>query len=119
MKTIQWSLMSIIASAALLSPSAALAGEGNGCHFHGYKPAAESVVLECADQRKAALIKSGKIDASWTAIKPEKPELLDKKLSKEWKITYKDPKAKETNKQSLYMFFTPAGNFVAANFTAQ
>jgi Family of unknown function (DUF6488) len=119
MKSIQWTLFSAFASAALLSTQPAMAAEGSSCHFHGYKPAAESVVLECAEQRKAALVKSGKIDASWTAIKAEKPELLDKKLSKEWKIAYKDPKAKDAGKQTLFMFFTPVGNFVAANFTGQ
>ena len=45
--------------------TAALAGPGDGCHFHGSKPAAESVVIKCADQRKESLVKGGKLDGSW------------------------------------------------------
>ena len=67
----------ILAIASLLSAFASAptwADEGAKCHFHGSKPAAESVVLGCANERKATLIKQGKLEASWKDIQPAKPE---------------------------------------------
>ncbi len=97
----------------------AMASEGGSCHFHGSKPAAEATVLGCAQQRKEALVKAGKIDASWQAIKHDKVEAVDGKKGKEWKVTFKDPAAKDKAKETLYIFFTAPGNFIAANFTGQ
>jgi hypothetical protein len=104
--------------AALWTP-AALASEGGSCHFHGSKPATEATVSGCATQRKDALVKSGKLDAAWSAVKPEKIETVEGKKGKEWKVTFKDTAAKDKTKETLYMFFTPPGNFIASNFTGQ
>ena len=105
-------------STALWTP-AALASEGGSCHFHGSKPAAEATVSGCAAQRKDALVKSGKLDASWSAVTQDKIESVDGKKGKEWKVTFKDTAAKDKTKETLYMFFTPVGNFIASNFTGQ
>ncbi len=104
--------------AALATP-AALADAGSSCHFHGSKPAAEATVSNCADQRKAQLVKGGKLDAAWQAVKIDKIESVDGKKGKEWKVTFKDAAAKDKSKETLYMFFTMPGNFIAANFTGQ
>lgn len=103
---------------ALAAP-AAWADAGGSCHFHGSKPAAEATVSSCANQRKAQLVKGGKLDAAWQAIKVEKIEAVDGKKGKEWKVTFKDAAAKDKSKETLYMFFTLSGNFIAANFTGQ
>ena len=108
----------IVLSALLWAP-AAQADEGGRCHFHGSKPAAESVVTGCADQRKQALIKAGKLEASWAAIRPEKVEIVDGKKGKEWKLSFKNPAVTDAGKQTLYMFYNLPGNFIAANFTGQ
>lgn len=100
-----------------LAATSALADKGSSCHFHGNKPAAEPVVIGCADARRATLIKAGKLDPSWAAIKHEKIEQVDGKKGREWKLTYKNPAAPDKNKQSLYLFFTAPGNFVAGNHT--
>jgi len=103
---------------ALWAPIA-FADLGNSCHFHGKKPAAEATVSGCAMQRKEALIKSGKLGATWSVVKPEKIETVDGKKGQEWKVTFKDTTAKDKTKETLYMFFTLPGNFIAANFTGQ
>ena len=105
-------------SAALWAP-AAWADKGGSCHFHGNKPAVEATVSGCAQQRKDALVKSGKLDAAWSALKPEKIEAVEGKKGQEWKVTFKDASAKDKTKATLYMFFTLPGNFIAANFTGQ
>lgn len=102
---------------ALANP--VMAGPGDGCHFHGSKPTAESVVIKCADQRKESLVKDGKLEASWSTIKHESISMIDGKKSKEWRVVYKNPSATDKAKASLFMFFTPVGNFIAANHTGQ
>lgn len=105
-------------SMTLWSP-AALADPGSSCHFHGKKPAAEATVSGCAVQRKDALVKSGKLPAAWGTVQPQTIDVVDGKKGKEWKVTFKDPNAKDKSKETLFMFFTPPGNFIAANFTGQ
>ncbi|WP_416561210.1 DUF6488 family protein [Limnohabitans sp. yimb22184] len=95
------------------------ADPGGSCHFHGKKPAAEATVSGCALQRKDALIKSGKLDTSWRTVKPARIEAVDGPKGQEWKVTFKDAPAKDKSKETLYMFFTLPGNFIAANFTGQ
>ncbi len=97
----------------------ALAGSDGECHFHGSKPASEAVVVGCASQNKAALIKAGKLDASWQAVKPDKAAVVEGKQGKEWKVTFKNAAAADKGKETLYMFYTVPGNFIAANFTGQ
>lgn len=105
-------------TAALWAP-AAFAAEGGSCHFHGSKPASEATVTGCAIQRKDALIKANKLDAGWLAVKQDKIETVDGKKGKEWRVSFKNPAVADKNKETLYMFFTPPGNFIAANFTGK
>ncbi len=104
---------------SLFAVPAALADVGGSCHFHGNKPASEAVITDCANQRKASLVKAGKLDASWQAVKIDKAELVDGKKAKEWKVTFKNPAAPDAARQTLYIFFSHPGNFIAANHTGQ
>jgi Family of unknown function (DUF6488) len=112
----------LIAAAVLAWPllnAPAWADAGGSCHFHGSKPATPETVLGCASQRKAQLIKQGKLEASWEAAKPDTPQQVDGKKGKEWKLSFHNPGAADKGKQTLYMFYTLPGNFIAANFTGQ
>lgn len=104
---------------SLFVTPAALANVGSSCHFHGNKPATEAVVSQCADQRKASLVKTGKLDASWQATRLDKLELVDGQKGKEWKASFKNPAATDPAKQTLYIFFSQSGNYIAANHTGQ
>ena len=113
-------LIIALASVAALGMSApALASAGGSCHFHGNTPAKEATVVGCAMQRKDTLVASGKLDSFWKALKHGKVEQVDGKKGMEWKVTFKDPMAKDKAKETLYVFFTLPGNFIAANFTGQ
>lgn len=105
--------------ATLAFAAAAAAGEGAGCHFHGSKPATEGVVKDCAEQRRNVLIQGGKLDTSWKASRQEAVELVDGKKGKEWKVRYSNPAAADKAKQTLFIFFSHSGNFIAANFTGE
>ena len=104
--------------AAFATVPSAFAAEGEGCHFHGYKPASEATVLGCANQRKDALVASGKLDKSWQAVRHDKAVMAEGKDGKEWKVTFKDA-AKDKSKETLYVIFTLPGNFIGANLTGQ
>jgi len=97
----------------------AFASDAADCHFHGSKPAAQETVSVCAVQRQQALIANGKLDKTWQAIKPSSLEQVDGTRGKEWKVTFKDTAAADKSKETLYMYFTAQGNFIAANFTGK
>lgn len=98
-------------------PSIAVADPGSSCHFHGKKMAAENIVLQCATQRKATLIEKGRLEKSWSNVQQASIDLVDGKKGKEWRVIYQNPVASDSAKSSLYLFFTPPGNFIAANHT--
>ena len=112
-------LTTLLATAGLMVSLPALAGDSEDCHFHGSKAATQQVVASCAEKRQQALISGGKIDKSWQAIKPASFEQVDGQRGKEWKVTFNDPAAADKAKETLFMFFTQQGNFIAANFTGK
>ncbi|MDX2219339.1 MAG: DUF6488 family protein [Burkholderiales bacterium] len=111
--------LALTAAMSLTTSTSVHADPGGRCHFHGSKPASEATVQDCAAQRKDTLIKSGKLDASWKAISAEKIEAVDGKKGKEWKVSYRNPAVTDKSKETLYMFFTLPGNFIAANFSGK
>lgn len=82
----------IIAAATIASgftfAAPAMAAEGSSCHFHGNKPTTDTVVVGCANQRKDALVGSGKLDKGWQTIKSEKADSSMEKKGKEWRVTW-------------------------------
>lgn len=105
--------------ATLTIAPTAFAGGGGRCHFHGNAPIKEAILVGCASEYKEGLVSNGKIDSSWKGVKLDKAETVDGKMTKEWKFTFKNPAEKDTSKQTLYMFYTLSGNFIAANFTGK
>lgn len=101
----------------MIAPTIAMADPGSRCHFHGKKLAAESTVLQCASQRKASLIEAGNLEKIWASVQQASIDLVDGKKAKEWRVIYQNPAASDNAKSSLYLFFTPPGNFIAANHT--
>jgi hypothetical protein len=110
-------IVSALSLSFMSSPS--FADAGSSCHFHGNKAAEQATVQRCADAKRDALVKAGKLHASWSDIKSEKIEQVDGKKGSEWKLSYKNPASPEKDKQALYMFYSLPGNFIAANHTGQ
>jgi Family of unknown function (DUF6488) len=108
-----------ILATILCATSAVFAGGDGACHFHGNAPAKEAAVTGCVTAHKDALAANGKIEASWKSVKLESAETVDGKKMKEWKLTFKNPSAKDAAKQTLYMFYSLSGNLIGANFTGQ
>lgn len=113
-------LASIVVLVGTLACSqAAFAGAGGSCHFHGSAPIKEAILVGCASEYKDNLANKGKIDTSWKGVKLDKAETVEGKNRKEWKFTFKNPAEKDATKQTLYLFYTLSGNFIAANFTGK
>lgn len=112
-------LLALAAATGFALCSPALADGQGSCHFHGAKAATQDTVAGCAVKRRQTLVASGKIDKSWQAIQPTGFEQVDGQRGKEWKVTFKNPAAADKTKETLYMFFTLQGNFIAANFTGK
>lgn len=107
-------------AASLFASTTAYAGADASCHFHGSKPAAQAAVIQCATQYKDKLVAGGKLEKSWQAVaKVDKLEQVDGKRSKEWKLSFKNPDAPDKAKDTLYLFYSLPGNFIAANHTGQ
>jgi hypothetical protein len=88
MKTLAHLALFSLVSLFALAPVTSNAGPGDSCHFHGSKPAAESTILKCANQRKESLVKSGKLDKSWGPLKHDSIAYVDGKKGKEWKVGF-------------------------------
>ena len=116
MKKFAIAAVSLLALAAAGSVSAA---EGSSCHFHGNTPASEKVVVDCASQRKAALVSSGKLEKSWEAAQVDKTEQIDGKKGKEWTVSYKNASVTDAAKNTLYVFMSLPGNYIASNFSGK
>ena len=116
MKKFAIAAVSLLALAAAGSVSAA---EGSSCHFHGNTPASEKVVVDCASQRKAALVSSGKLEKSWEAAQVDKTEQIDGKKGKEWKVSFKNASVTDAVKNTLYVFMSLPGNYIASNFSGK
>lgn len=105
--------------ATLAFAPAAFAGAGGACHFHGNAPIKETILVGCASDYKDGLVSTGKIAPSWKGVKLDKAEKVEGKSMKEWKFTFKNPAETDATKQTLYLFYTLTGNFIAANFTGK
>ena len=116
MKKFAIAAVSLLALAAAGSVSAA---EGSSFHFHGNTPASEKVVVDCASQRKAALVSSGKLEKSWEAAQVDKTEQIDGKKGKEWKVSFKNASVTDAAKNTLYVFMSLPGNYIASNFSGK
>lgn len=111
--------LTLAAFAAFASAQSALAAEGSSCHFHGKTPASEQIVADCASQRRVSLVAGGKLDKSWQDVKVEKIEQIEGKKGKEWKVSFRNAAVTEPEKQTLYVFFSLPGNYIASNFTGK
>lgn len=107
-------------AAGVLVTSPILAGGKSSCHFHGSKPATEATILTCAEMHKSRLIEKGTIESSWLAIKHDSVQQVDaKEGKKEWRVVFKDAAAKDKTKETLYLFFSIPGNFLASNYSGK
>lgn len=102
---------------SLLSLTAS-AGAG---HDHGPStpPVSQSQAEAVAAEAIATLIYKGKIDSSWKSVKVVNAERKVYAGNTEWVISFKNETVTDPAKQTLYIFLTQGGEYIAANYTGE
>jgi hypothetical protein len=97
-----------------------LAGSGHehdsdGGHSHG--PISSDSVINRASKKVNKMAAAGKIDAGWSGVKAASVEQKTYSKGPEWVIMFKNGKINDAAKQTLYLFFSLDGHYIAANYT--
>lgn len=101
----------------LISPLT-LAGEG---HDHGApsEPVTQQQVEQIASRIVTTFIGKGVIEESWNTGKFEQAEQKQFGDNQEWVVSYRNETANDPQKRTLYIFLTPTGKYLAANYTGK
>lgn len=88
----------------------------DGSHSHG--PISFASAVKKAERQVQSLVVRGKLDKSWSGIKAAEANQKDFGKGQEWVVSFKNEKA-EAGKQTLYVFYTLTGSYLATNFTGK
>ncbi len=106
---------------SLLFATPAMAGadhdHGSGGHSHAHGPVSGDVAAMKASNKVKSMVASGKLDKSWAGVKATGVSQKTFGHDPEWVVTFKNPKISDASKQTLYVFFTLDGMYIAANYT--
>lgn len=111
-------IIAVTFSALSLLTLPAFAGSGHD-HSHSHEAMTAEGVERKATKQVADLISKGKVDKSWSAIKPAKSYQKTFEKGKEWVVEFVNSAASDKTKQILYLFYTLDGHYMAANFTGK
>lgn len=112
---IQAAIFSLMLS---IVPFGAMAGAGHD-HGHSHDPVTQSQAEKAAVENVAKIVASGKLDQSWKSIAVAKTEQRDYGGKKEWVVSFKNANVSDPAKQTLYVFLSVGGEYIAANFTGK
>ena len=102
---------------SFLSITPAIAGTG---HSHGQEKAITTEqVTSLASENIERLIDAGKIDPTWKEVKVSSIEQKTFSHDPEWVVKFTNNKISDASKQSLYMFFSLGGQYLATNYTGE
>jgi len=115
-------IISVLFLSSLLFGTPAIAGTGHahdkdGGHSHTHKTINGKEAATRAVMKVEQLAKKGKIDNSWSGLEASTIEQKDYKNGPEWVIIFKNEKVSDVAKQTLYLFFSLDGHYIAANYT--
>lgn len=103
-------------------PMTPMAGSGHDHshddgHNHSHEPVTQVQAEEVANRIVAQLVEKGKIDNSWQSVKVN--HAMKKKFGNnmEWVINFKNKNISDPDKQTLYVFLTLSGEYIAANYS--
>ncbi len=88
-------------------------------HGHSHEPISQKEAISKATKKVKNLADAGKIDSSWSKIKAASAEQKEYSKVLEWVVTFKNDKVSDSSKQTLYLFFTLEGKYLAANYTGE
>lgn len=109
----------LVSSLLFTSPVMAGSGHDHGNGGHSKGPIFSEGVIKKATNQVKSLVERGKLDKSWVGIKAEGATQKTFSNEPEWVVTFKNDQVSDTSKQTLYMFFSLDGGYIATNFTGK
>ncbi len=92
---------------------------GTGHDHSSPNPVSQSQAEAIALDSVSKLAEKGKIDGSWKSIKVSKSEKKEFGGHMEWMIIFVDKKIADPAQQTLYVFLSLGGEYLAANYTGE
>ena len=108
----------ILSFTFFLFPLSAISGS-NHDHGHSHVEVTQVQVEKAAIDKILSLVDKGKLDSSWksTPAKQSTKTLFGRNM--EWVVSFKNGKISDKEKQTLYMFYSLSGKYLAANYTGK
>lgn len=101
-----------------LCSATATAGSGHDHgHGHSHAPVDQATAKVNATEIVAEFVERKKLDESWASVTASSVEQKTFNGNPEWVAVFINDKIADTDKQKLYVFLTPGGDYIAANFT--
>jgi len=91
--------------------------DGGHSNSHEHKSISSDEAAFRASMKVSQLVQKGKIEASWEGLGAATVEQKTYQHGPEWVIIFKNDKASDMKKRTLYLFFSMDGHYIAANFT--
>ena len=114
--------MKNLATALLLSfvlcATPVMAGSGHE-HGHSHEPISSKEAISKATKKVRQLAEAGKIDSTWSKTNATNAEQKEFSNSLEWVVAFTNDKVSDSSKQTLYLFFSLDGSYIAANYTGK
>ena len=108
----------ILIIALFASPAIAGSGHDHG-HSHAHEAISSDKAISLAAKKIQQLVESGKISASWAKINTDQAEKKTFSHDPSWLVAFKNDKISDASKQTLYVFLSMEGHYIAANYTGQ
>jgi len=113
-------LLAVFAISAPVQAGPGHAHDKHGGHGnHGHGPVTEEQVKAKAKRTMLNLVKRKVIDQSWTSANPSKAEKKTFAKGEEWVVSFQNTQIKDKSKQTLYIFFSLNGHYIAANYSGK
>ncbi|MCK4865144.1 MAG: hypothetical protein KAT06_06915 [Gammaproteobacteria bacterium] len=93
--------------------------DNDGGHSHSSGPISESKAKVKATRTMKNLASRGVIKKSWTSSKLVKAEKIIFSKEPEWVVSFVNENMKDKTKQTLYIFYSLDGHYIAANYTGK
>lgn len=124
MKNLAKIYLLIIAFAFTVPTAHVYAGTGHshdkdGGHSHSSGPISEEKAKSKATSTMQNLANRGVIDKSWASSKLVKAEKKNFSKGPEWVVSFNNESVKDKAKQTLYIFYSLDGHYIAANYTGK
>ena len=86
---------------------------------HSHAPVTKEAAAGKAVEKRDQLVKSGKLDKSWSDVAVSSVEQKTFAKGPEWVIAFRNDAAADPAKRTLYMFYALDGHYLASNFVGK